>query len=141
MSQGSHVNVDSGGIWSSCALEKQNSRLLIQSLYFFFLLSLEKGFLGTVTLHLAWMDGKVAADFETTVDISRGGRCGGREDSQKPTSQATEANTANTADTVTPHKSSTSRWKETLQPVINTPAVKKYSQCSFTVASEPLVPH
>lgn len=87
------------------------------------------------------MDGKVGADFETTVDISRGGRWGGREDSQKPTSQATEANTANTADTVTPCKSSTPRWKETLQSVGNTPAVRKYSHCSFILASQPLVLH
>lgn len=59
--------------------------------------SLRKSVLGTVRLHLAWMDVKVGADFETTVDISRGGRWGRREDSQKPTSQATEANTADTA--------------------------------------------
>lgn len=70
--------------------------------------------LGTATLHLAWMDGKAEAGGE-----------GGRADSQKPTSQAAEANTA---DTRAPPPG------ETVQPVINTPAAQKYSQCSFILA-------
>lgn len=53
-----------------------------------------------MTLHLAWMDGKVGADFETTVDISREGREGATAARSQPGSQATEANTAKPQDTV-----------------------------------------
>lgn len=84
------------------------------------------------------MDGKVGADFQTTVDISREGREGATAARSQPDSQATEANTAKPRGRKTAPKSSISGWKEsfqTLRPVIKTPAAQKCSQCSSILAS------